>query len=793
MTCLAAIAFAAVVSDGIGSSWIPYGTYTDKVGGTEYFRIPTNFVATIFDGWKEREYVPAGTNDYVAFPDSRRIVDVLNRGVNVSSGVEGKLAITVARSGRGENGGVAASYGSRALDSLCENAAPPVSAGWSTALPFDPAASNDWRFVYPTYAACTNDIHFYHTNGLPHKWPRQHILDWSANGWWASVAGSDCLEAATNLCAALESLPITNVVEDVLGIDTGWEYHPTPTNDWWLVNGVQLFRDYSWEDYVDFTREDRNWIWSSDDVDGHLYFLAMLGAYYSTVHSYWSFQVWDYDPDHDWYYISDEIEFEMDTWSRHLSVTTEHGTYTGEKTAFGKDDYTHWRNGTRRVDRKRLGILCQLERHMETTYKARKSEDKAIPLYDFTATAGHYFSANPGPVDFSIEMTDDSTLEAKCLDNSRSWAWEKVSEHFNVTTNLLGRCYPTARATQPSLHGGVYLYATAAQYSIHRSDAEYVAGLIASTGSPDTNGVYWGYGEFTRGGGILDLDLGPMARDGNGNLTFDSYDSVYYSNRWRAEPGIYSVTCDVISCGVVRNASACCTVWSSYVDVMSALEHPQAAFPSPEAWNAGYVARVNVPAVEVMISVTNDGWCASTSTDLMPYDWVADAQTNGVERVFRLGRYGNSPLSSSNQLENTRAVYLNTLNEAVQAKFASRMSGTPQDILGDAVRIVANDKSAILNECSTLNADASAAIVTPDSKIFFRVRSANDFDVLWTPAGGRVETDQEGNFIVGELSINVTKEMQGARIDGPSCRVDGHVNQLIKTLWRFKNLRDPSL
>ena len=789
MTCLAAIAFAAVVSDGIGSSWIPYGTYTDKVGGTEYFRIPTNFVATIFDGWKERKYVPAGTNDYVAFPDSRRIVDVLNRGVNVSSGVEGKLAITVACSGRGENGGVAASFGSRALDSLCEDAAPPVSAGWNAALPFDPAASNDWRFVYPTYAACTNDIHFYHTNGLPHRWPRQHILDWSANGWWASVAGSDCRDAATNLCAALESLPITNVVEDVLGIDTGWEYYPTPTNDWWFVNGVQLFRN-DWEFIdTDFSREDRDWYWDSDPDEEHYYLLGRIAS----DRGQWVFQVYDYDADHDWYYISDEIEFQMEPWNKRFSVSTEHGTYTGVKTTFGRDDYTHWRNGTRRVDRKRLGILCQLERHMETTFKARKSEDEALPLYDFTATAGHYFSANPGAVDFAITTREDGTLDATCLDNSSAWTWDKVGEHFDVTTNYIGRSYPTARAARPRLSGGIYLTATAAQYTLARSEAEYVAERLAAWTDPDTNGVHWGMGKLTRGGGTLRLDCGMPNHDGHGNPILDSIIAYLYSKTWTAEPGIYSVTCDVVSCGVVRNASACCTVWSSYVDVISALERPHPAFPSPGAWADGYVARVNLPAVEVMVSVTNDGWCASTSADLMPYDQIAASQTNGVERVFRLGRYGNTNLSSSNQLDNTRAVYLNDLNQAVQAKFASRMSGTPQDVLGSAVGIVANDKSAILFFCSTLDSPASAAIEPGGNQLFFRVRSANDFDLSWTPGGSPIPTDAEGNFIIGELVIQVANEMPGAAVNSPSCRVDGHVNQLIKTLWRFKNLRDPSL
>ena len=48
---------------GIDSCWIPYGTYTDGVGGTEYTRVTSNLmgvVASILGGAAERAYAIGG-------------------------------------------------------------------------------------------------------------------------------------------------------------------------------------------------------------------------------------------------------------------------------------------------------------------------------------------------------------------------------------------------------------------------------------------------------------------------------------------------------------------------------------------------------------------------------------------------------------------------------------------------------------------------------------------------------------------------------------------------------------
>ena len=69
-------------STGIASRWIPYGTYTDGTGGTEYLRVTSNLigvVASVFDGYEERSYLPGeylpedlGNMRYIYYPPPQR-------------------------------------------------------------------------------------------------------------------------------------------------------------------------------------------------------------------------------------------------------------------------------------------------------------------------------------------------------------------------------------------------------------------------------------------------------------------------------------------------------------------------------------------------------------------------------------------------------------------------------------------------------------------------------------------------------------------------------------------------
>ena len=181
---------------GIDSCWIPYGTYTGGVAGTEYLRVTSNLmgvVASALGGAAERAYVTGGYysptvsdgfgdwptllrpitappqswdwGEYLetATNTSLRIADQLNWGImykrtGPESGssaypvypesIEPLLAKTDNYYGYYTfNGGIAGSFGSRVLDDLTGNAQPPISPNWTTAIPFDVAKSNLWRNV----------------------------------------------------------------------------------------------------------------------------------------------------------------------------------------------------------------------------------------------------------------------------------------------------------------------------------------------------------------------------------------------------------------------------------------------------------------------------------------------------------------------------------------------------------------------------------------------------------------------------------------------------------------------
>mgnify|MGYP007122073318 CR=1 FL=1 len=200
----------ATFPSGIPSRYIPYGTYTDGAGSTEYYRVTSNLigvVASAFDGMFERNYVPAQdyirTNHwsfyerailtpaahrgFIPFQDngeflhsaqnnSLRILDRLNKGnfirctsnetnFSYSMWETGLIELNLAREFLStpisyHDGLIYThNYGSRRLDDLVTEGGssidPPIPTSWTTALPFQSAESNAWAFVWPVFTAVT--------------------------------------------------------------------------------------------------------------------------------------------------------------------------------------------------------------------------------------------------------------------------------------------------------------------------------------------------------------------------------------------------------------------------------------------------------------------------------------------------------------------------------------------------------------------------------------------------------------------------------------------------------------
>ena len=517
---------------GIDSCWIPYGTYTDGDGGTEYTRVTTNLmgvVASILGGAAERAYVTGGyfsptviSDDFGHWPTllrpitappqswdmgeylesatntSLRIADQFNLGIMYKGGgpapgssmypvypesIEPLLAKTDNYYGYYTfNGGIAGSFGSRVLDDLTDNAQPPISPNWTADIPFDVAKSNLWRDVWPTYAACTNDIHFFPgTNSYLRILPDARYWD---------IWGKDVFDARSDLLAVLTNMPLSVCLEDVLSADTGWEYEPSRlTNDYWTIDGVRLSRathSGEWDDlehvsYADWSGRSPsgNWLQLGWEIGGHWTFNESSNG--TTVVS----STIAADPK------SQILNF----GDRHVAIKTELYTDT--------DDYVHWRNGTTRLDWKRLGIICQLERQMETTYTTPSGTD-LLPFYSLTANHSIPYKTDV-EVNLPIPEYFGQTETLSNLFENVSWAQD--SESYNLTTNNLEWATPTCRVPRPATYSGVAIDPFSG-FSVQLSE-EDAAVMIASLCSQFTNDLVWASfeGEWIPREGTLVLEF----------------------------------------------------------------------------------------------------------------------------------------------------------------------------------------------------------------------------------------------------------------------------------------------
>lgn len=429
---------------GIESCWIPYGTYTDGVGGTEYTRVTSNLmgvVASAIGGLSERGAqigfrpfqcmlrptvfpLPWGQSyhDYGAFLSSTtnlsyRIADQLNE---CATGV-GLLYVEVDGTNYNYNFTspleerlleIAKQYGSRRLEALVGSAEPPISSEWSPNLPYNVADSNLWRNVYPMLCFCTNDIYF-----LPDGYYRERRLpDPNPNGWGSleGLWGTDFGQSLSDLHSALVEMPLDVTIEDVLSYDTGWRY--------------------------------------------------------------------DYPP-----------------------VET------------NQDDYCHFTNGTTRLDWKRLGIICQLERQMDTTYESYQYGD-TLPLWHLDTLHELWYESSPISITFPMPQGDGQEMPpvAGLL---RNVSWNNDYDHYSSTTNDYKTIWstPTCRTPAPQCAGEMYFDGhLGTDIYLEHTDASNIVSKICSELSQSTTGELSHvrfYGDWNPGAG-MNLDFNAYHAEG---------------------------------------------------------------------------------------------------------------------------------------------------------------------------------------------------------------------------------------------------------------------------------------
>lgn len=804
---------------GIESQWIPYGTYTGGNGGTEYLRVTSNLVgvvASVFDGYWERYNVVGNgsTNirDYAYGElwtnDTRRVLDYINatRSPQVYGDWQG-LRTNFYHWGCIEerlcpaNGLFLVEFGSRVLDALAVNVDPPIPTSWTAAIPFSATDADDWTTVWPTYYAVTNDAHFLtSTNRTP--W-REHIWSFLYPG---DFAGQDYSDACDDLYDALTKRFVPVTIPQVLAYDTGLKYPGgSPTNDYWTVNGARLslmvdedepghVQKWWWSDET-FQDDYGTYKWDIAYNDGfweyYKYYIPYGGS--SPVQSIWSGYA---DADLD--YIDG-----VDPLSGDSCGATRTRLY--DET----DDFAHWRNMTRRLDWKRLGLICQLERQMETTYYPRGSDQ--LPLVAEYARTGNTYTGTLH-VAYTIAPSPDPdtgdwpvTWEGSLSDVN----WQREGSSRDVTTNFQGMSFPVAAAGQPLLSASILNDSeTLGYFDINTGDFEDdCLDFVEDADVGDfEDGTYWMYisGDMLCSGRMASVLL-HSAHIFGGRRDAETYGDYTVASWLIEQNGSADFS---LRRGEQKSAHAYYTLsdaLSARSNLVESITHNDIYF-----WNNGWIAERTLPTFEAMISATNCQDLVDVPFDEgypVEMDWDDLAPSNGPQRVFRMSPEP-TPAESRVALMNSRVAILQGLDREVKSRFASLAGQSVTSIASASANLTPSESAELRTELERQHPQMHLLVSTFETEI------ADRHD--WAPFVASGTVDISSGEVVGIWIDEVFDDIAVTVVDGayrfgqwgivfdgagagmtatncPPVRVDGHQSQVLKTLWRFKNLRDPNL
>jgi len=890
---LAALLFAAIMTEkngtfadapagaavSVSSQYIPYGTFTDGSGSTEYMRVTTNLVgavASMIDGLWERVALPYGwlPEDLAAgdaelkYPlretvrDSKRIfATAINYygsdwyGSRLRNPIEETLAngyvyetwepgpggiytyktnaMHAGIAGSALNGyinsdglrfreyePVPIAWTSRQAEEIFGDPEPPISKTWTARLPFLTQDTDTWQRVFAPYSAYEYDPHLFQSNyedfvAFNLEYARPHIRRWMMaehvdDLWGSDVLGGSGDGAGIDLEEWLRKTPVaTNaVMEEILKVDPGFSYFDPPkvTNDFWMVDGRRLDRYQCNPDWDDFDNEDYFASWGTVTSNYYYDIYVQNGNWNYSIHTNPGgetvLSAYATAPN-----SSKEVEFE-------------YGIFAAKTEIFAADDFNHWRNMTTRLDWKRLAIIAQLERQLEITYRVREREDY-LPLWEFYATAQRFYT---GSIPLHIKIEDDAIAEAYVTWHkpslSLSYAsWALDSESTTMHTNRLTSSYPTARTivhlsrsdvgTQWSPVYGTFDIADHTIFdAIDVAIQRYVNPMPAGVKKIRVNLTFGSLGAV-----VASIDVwyssGDVRNFPVGESSFATFtvpdteiDDVFFLDRVDSKDARDVTT-------LANNATEEYKLMKRDVPAGYPDEMTEVAVSNLEArlWRDNYIKSITMPTIELRLAQSNDYWAAQKDAEpVMPWHGQIGV-TNEDTRAFRY----QCEVKDSVGLDNSRGdrlLALRDLDKEVKKHFKTMAGREITTGLGARAQFIAAEIRAFNAALANANAvvtlrrhiDAGGAPAWIDADF--------DFSNGWQEgdlAGFNYVTDQGTNHwtitysatnymahAYGTWYVDVSATANPAYTNS-GIRVDGHQNQLMKTLWKFKNLRDPNL
>ena len=455
---------------------------------------------------------------------------------------------------------------------------------------------------------------------------------------------------------------------------------------------------------------------------------------------------------------------------------------------------------TRRLDYKRLGIICQLERHMEHTYDARQREDEPLPLIGLSSTHRMAWTAVPTNLAFSVSNdTVYGGFSAELLSDlySRDVTWTLVTNDFSAATNSYGNCYPTARAPRPSLSGlihsdGCYvpLYVTDSQIR----DAISRALPFAPSPAPylvEIEPIYYPAGAPYASAQLMwqITAINHLTRYET-VATWDFEDGVYYAATSAGDPLLREY---------LQNASVCYTPRDTGSNVTANLSWESPVWPLRSIWNGGWVKASEVPTLEALIASSNCPPQYADSTTTTPMPWSELDETNATYRAFRLAPSNRCETRSN--LERERVGSIDLLNLEVADKFQKLCGALPESYISTYGHLDGDGEAALQRTLRPMQGHANLGIVYGEGSTFYV--EADDtlvisrvYNVRYDPTSGgevtnAVPYDPGLGYMAGYMQFEFEYATNALSGPSPAVRVDGHQNQMAKKIWKFRNLGEP--
>lgn len=389
--------------------------------------------------------------------------------------------------------GTVCRYSSERLRSFAGDSSP-ISSAWraitegnADSFPFSEHGAEDDVRAYPTYEALGYDDIFFPTNDLTPevrrtlRYPRPHLFklaDYYYNYGFNDFFGPEYRSNVVEWVEALSKLPLVNLqggpvlMEDVLKHDPGWNYPRTVSNDYWVVNGSKLggqpVGTLAWASTNTVTVGSRSNVTMRVTISGNG---ELLNFSLHDAGSSRPFASFDKDGKVGYPYATTHFGFALTNSDDGCSRP-----FVGTRvTKFLNDDLYHWRNGTTRLDWKRLGIVAQMERQMERSYKVEGPDD-AYTRLEATTTGSRRMTYTNATV--SIRYAGVSRLQGPrdCrVEIFPTGTWTPVTNAVTAVTNR------TSVSSFPTAWSGVPYYGAGAAASFEYLASHYVTeGMVSN-------------------------------------------------------------------------------------------------------------------------------------------------------------------------------------------------------------------------------------------------------------------------------------------------------------------------